>query len=317
VDITKYITTLIYENECVVVPGFGAFVSVYKPAQFDENQETIFPPSKEITFDGKLKNNDWLLANFISAGESIPRFEALKKIEEFCENVQYRLEKGETFEFEGLGTISHDEKGNPVFAVSTDKNFLLDSFGLTSVSLKTHTHQHHQEPEGEAVEEKSNYKKRAWWLFFLLPITGVALFVYLFFFIPKKHNTILPESNVFVPDTSASIEIPISADTIQTQSANDTLQKTPMVSEKTEVFTPQTGNYYLIGGSFKEQENVDKYMKKIEKAGYKPINLGKKGNFFIVAVGVYESFIEADSAMTEYKKNDPESGVWIKKIQEK
>jgi nucleoid DNA-binding protein/cell division septation protein DedD len=315
VEITKYILDLICENECVIVPGFGAFVSSYKPAQVDNTEETILPPSKEITFDTKLKTNDWLLANYISAGEGISRFDALKKIEEFNENAQYRLEKGETVEFEGLGVLRFDDKSNPVFTMLSDKNFLLDSFGLSKVSLKKPEQPQPEEIKESIVEEETEKNKKVWLFFLLIPVAAVVVFIYLNYFSPKTHTPVPAPKNIILPtDTPSASVTPANADTLQNNAANDSLANPQIKPETKEAEQNPTGKYYLIGGSFKEQENVDKFMRKVENAGFKPINLGRQGNFFIVAIGVYQTFEEADSAMNSYSKIDPASGVWIKKI---
>ena len=90
-EITAYIKELLVENDYVIIPGLGAFVAGYKPAHTDDTQESILPPSKEVTFNRKLKNNDGLLVGTIASEEGISRFDALKKVEEFRENIQYRI----------------------------------------------------------------------------------------------------------------------------------------------------------------------------------------------------------------------------------
>lgn len=311
-EIGSYIHQLLFENESVIIPGFGAFVSNYKPAQADAGQEILSPPSKEISFDRKLKNDDGLLVNCVSANVGISRSEAHKMVEKFSENIQYRLEKGEIIEFKGLGTLKLDDVNNPVFIPESGENFLLDSFGLGATSLKTG-----QEPvmsNGTDIPEEDNKRNRGWLLFLLIPIAALAVFVYLNFFIPKKHNDILPESNILKSDTPAFEEQMTYTDTVQTEVEKDTINPTTKVIEKPEIKNLSGVKYYLIGGSFMEQENADKYLKKVEKLGYQPILLGKQGNFYIVAIGKYNSFGEADSAMNGYVRREPNSGIWIKKV---
>jgi hypothetical protein len=52
-------------------------------------------------------------------------------------------------------------------------------------------------------------------------------------------------------------------------------------------------------------------MNKVEKAGYHPLYLGKQGEFFVVAIGLYNSFDEADTARKEYLALEPKSGIYI------
>ena len=105
-EVGHYIKDLLFENDCVIIPGFGAFIAIYRSVQIDEGKETLLPPSKEITFDRKLKNNDGVLVKHYAKSEGVSDFDSLKIIEEFREDIQYRLEKGEKIIFEGLGTLS-------------------------------------------------------------------------------------------------------------------------------------------------------------------------------------------------------------------
>ena len=58
-SIFKHIVDLLYNNDCVILPGFGAFVLKNKSA-FRKGDE-FFPPSKYVSFNSMLKENDGLL----------------------------------------------------------------------------------------------------------------------------------------------------------------------------------------------------------------------------------------------------------------
>ena len=45
-----YISELLYRYNCVVVPGFGAFLTQSHSAVIDENTHTLYPPTKTIGF---------------------------------------------------------------------------------------------------------------------------------------------------------------------------------------------------------------------------------------------------------------------------
>ncbi|NLA48282.1 MAG: hypothetical protein GX876_02335, partial [Bacteroidales bacterium] len=61
-DITSFIRELLFSHDCVIVPGFGGFVGNYAPARIDRATSTFYPPSKQISFNRNLRNNDGLLA---------------------------------------------------------------------------------------------------------------------------------------------------------------------------------------------------------------------------------------------------------------
>src|SRR5690606_41196942 len=64
-----YITELLYRYNCVVVPGFGAFLTQMKPAVINEATHSFSPPSKIVSFNGQLSSNDGLLVSYMADAE--------------------------------------------------------------------------------------------------------------------------------------------------------------------------------------------------------------------------------------------------------
>ena len=74
--IAKYIADLLFEYECIVIPGFGGLITKEIPAQIHPVQHHFIPPSKEIVFNVHLKTNDGLLVNHIARQENLTYIEA-------------------------------------------------------------------------------------------------------------------------------------------------------------------------------------------------------------------------------------------------
>lgn len=224
--IGKYIQLLLPEHETVIIPGFGAFTSTYKPAEIDKETGEIKPPSKAVNFNQQIRNNDGLLVATIAEKEGISHFEALQKIEKERENMLYELDKGEKVTLEKIGELQYDEQHNIQFNPYKGENLLLDAFGLGNASplkeitveeselddedkkLKEFVAAVNEQPsEKEAVEkdppsegveepepvleEKQEGKKNRGWLWFLLillPLIGVGIFMI------RKDNEKIPPS---------------------------------------------------------------------------------------------------------------------------
>lgn len=151
----KYIQLLLPEHETVIIPGFGAFVSTYKPAQIDKESGEIKPPSKEISFNQKIRNNDGLLVGVIAEKEGISHFEALKKIETERENILYRLDKGEKVTLEKTGELQYDEQHNIQFNPFKGENLLPDAYGLeTAYTIKEIQEKGEDEPDADYEDKK-------------------------------------------------------------------------------------------------------------------------------------------------------------------
>jgi hypothetical protein len=175
----KYISELLLEHDCVVVPGLGGFVANYAPAQINGSRHTIFPPYKKIVFNRKLKNNDGLLAEYISAVENKSFTEATNSLNLFAENVIQRLNKGETILIESVGSLAMGAENNILFEANTNSNLLLSSFGLDSIQALPVTREEKRVKEtifenrgAKPVDRKSLFRRVA-------PYVAVPLLVLL------------------------------------------------------------------------------------------------------------------------------------------
>lgn len=91
--IFKDIVELLHNNDCVILPGFGAFVLKKKSASIIQNK--FIPPSKNVSFNSMLKENDGLLVKYISETRKTSYKKALnlveKEVEAFNKKTDSRL----------------------------------------------------------------------------------------------------------------------------------------------------------------------------------------------------------------------------------
>ncbi|MBO5957911.1 MAG: SPOR domain-containing protein [Bacteroidales bacterium] len=133
--ITNYLKELLNDNECVIIPEFGAFISKRHSATIDYANHSFIPPFKEIVFNDKLTNNDEILVDFISKKENISKEDSFTKILNFVNQTAAILDVNNEYVMEGLGKMR--KFGNDyVFEVSHSENLLGDSFGLTEFNYK-------------------------------------------------------------------------------------------------------------------------------------------------------------------------------------
>ena len=90
-NISNYIQDLLYRYECVVLPGFGAFLAQKQSAFIDENSNEFFPPKKVISFNRQLIKNDGLLANYIAEVENVKYQTANNMIQEYVYDLESSL----------------------------------------------------------------------------------------------------------------------------------------------------------------------------------------------------------------------------------
>ncbi|WP_372947340.1 hypothetical protein [Mariniphaga sp.] len=349
-NLGKYIKQLLPEHETVIIPGFGAFISEYKPAQIDEVTGEIKPPSKKISFTSKIKNNDGLLAGFVAQSEQIPVQEALRKTEEERDEILYKLDKGEKIILENTGILFYNENREIQFEPAEGVNLLPDAFGLDSISSKEGPEEVHdekpediapvgisedeevlhksetdkpeakKEPEplasykpSETQSEKSSKKKNRGWMWFLLlliPIIAVGIY----FLQKEKEEPQKPVEVKIRPVVKEKQPVQI-ADTTARDSVvmaqPDTLKTEELITNYADYIEPDTTKFYVIGGSFENAENAEKYLQRMKKEGYSPFHLGKQGSFFLVGLEIHDNEIEAYGAQYNFLDKFPDSGVWV------
>ena len=244
--ITNYLKELLNDNECVIIPEFGAFISKRHSATIDYANHRFLPPYKEIVFNDKLKNDDGILADFISKKENISKEEASNKIHEFVNQSVAILDVNSELELVDLGKFININ-GNFIFNAKDDVNILGDSFGLTEFNyqpvFRTETYQVIKEKivveqkekntdytlAVESVEElTSTTTRRRPSLFRTVAVTTLAFFlVFVINWTTEKTDSNLASWNPFLYSSPNEFLIGIS----ETQSLKDTETQRPKDAE--------------------------------------------------------------------------------------
>lgn len=150
-QLSKAINSLLYTNECVTVPGFGSFIVNKFSSVYDEKNGKFYPPSRRVSFNSKIKNNDGLLANFISNEDGIDFGVAVKNIHNEVINWKKKLNK-EPLVLNNIGELSYNSDENIVFSPDLDSNHFLGSYGLPSIYYR-------KQPDLVSTYNESTLKK--------------------------------------------------------------------------------------------------------------------------------------------------------------
>ena len=129
-SIFKNVAKLLHSNDCLVVPDFGAFVLKSKSAYIEKNE--FFPPSKYVSFNAMLKDNDGLLAKNISVEKKISYKKSLKLISEEITFFKESLSKDLIIDTNCLGIFELKDNETLIFNPDFSINFGNKAFGLKS-----------------------------------------------------------------------------------------------------------------------------------------------------------------------------------------
>lgn len=133
IDVTLYISHLLYRNNIAILPGFGAFVATNTPAIIDHARGLLTPPAKVLTFNENLQINDGFLINLIRQKHGISAHEARLIIENFVASLQDILKSKDTVRLDAIGKLYLNAQNKIVFEPDTKVNFNIQTYGLPTV----------------------------------------------------------------------------------------------------------------------------------------------------------------------------------------
>ncbi|MBL7920524.1 MAG: SPOR domain-containing protein [Bacteroidia bacterium] len=133
--IIKGVKEQLFFNNYLVLPNFGGFVLRSNPTHFSGSSATLMPPSKTLSFNVQLKQNDGILATWLQGRLQCTSSEALSHLNEFADYCKTILSTRRRLSIDGVGFFYLDFENNTCFEPQLDINFLADSFGLKPISL--------------------------------------------------------------------------------------------------------------------------------------------------------------------------------------
>lgn len=140
IELAQHIETLLLENDCVIVPGFGGFVAHYSPATHVKEENIFLPPTRTIGFNPQLKLNDGVLVQSYMSAYDTSFADASRIVEkEVNEFISLLHEEGKAH-LDNIGEIHYNIYGNYEFVpydykITTPSLYGLDSFEMHELSV--------------------------------------------------------------------------------------------------------------------------------------------------------------------------------------
>jgi len=135
-DLQRHIEILLLENECVVVPDFGGFMTHHVHACYDAENHLMFPPQRTLGFNPQLRMNDSTLVQSYVEAYDISYPEALRQVAEDVEEMKHTLECEGSYTLNNLGTLTVNQEGNYEFTPCEAGILCPEYYGLGTVELK-------------------------------------------------------------------------------------------------------------------------------------------------------------------------------------
>ncbi|MDB2385120.1 SPOR domain-containing protein [Polaribacter sp.] len=275
--LTNYINDLLYRYDCVIIPDFGGFVTNTVGAVI-KNDNSFYPPSKQVGFNEHLTHNDGLLANYIASAENISFEKATTAISLSVIKWKKALQS-EKLVLDNLGSLILNSENKIVFEPSNAINFLTHSFGLSTFNSDVIVRQTEVKPLVVLVEEN---RKIPVFVKYVASVAVICALGFATFSGIQKHQT-----NKDIANQKEILEKKIQSATFV---ISDPLPIINLDVVKKEIEKP----YYIVAGAFQFEENAEKKVKQLIKKGYNAEIIGK--NKWGLTQVTFDSFADKTEA---------------------
>ena len=137
ISLIRHIEYLMMNNDCVVIPGWGALIAQYSESFYNEQSHVIQKPQRQVAFNAAVNHNDGLLAQSLIRRERITYAQAVQCIDQNVESFKKLLARGEELSFGRLGFFHATSRGHIEFVPFYHEMANEEYFGLRSVKFRT------------------------------------------------------------------------------------------------------------------------------------------------------------------------------------
>lgn len=320
---------LLYDHDCVIVPGWGGFLAQYRPARLDAARQLVHPPSKEVGFNRHLLRNDGLLTDHLAQRDGIGFAAANALIDKEVSDWKQALDLHGRVEVPRIGIFYRDAQRNLQFDPDDRANFLKEAYGLrpvVAVPIARATPEPKVIPLPESASEvvAAAVPARRWnWAAaaaVALLLGSGAMFTYFALnsdhglaFGPRPQPTYQPGAELPAVQSKASVfSLPENTFGVQKLPLTDndsvslTVDMGAAPADTTAVAIPTKSTlrmrYHVVGGCFAQPENAQRLLKELRDKGYPATQLDRYGDLHPVAYGSYADRQEAVEALASIRQ---------------
>ena len=305
-QLATYISDLLYRYECVIIPGFGAFLTQYQSAQIDQASHNFIPPGKALMFNRQLQTNDGILANYVASVENCSYTVALQKIRNFTGALSLQLSEGKKVTIAGVGEFYLSDERAVQFSPSEKNNFNTASFGLAPFEAQQISRETYKE-DITALEKKTpihitpeRRKAPAYLKYAAIGLVAIALAG---FGGMKLYENSVQDHNFAEKEKAESlVESQIQEATFIIDNPLPTVHVT---------IPKEQGKYHIVAGAYRIEANAQKKIDQLTSRGFSPKTIGvNKYGLHQVIYSSHEDRLEALRALRNIK-NTENKDAWL------
>ncbi|HIK67507.1 MAG TPA: SPOR domain-containing protein [Flavobacteriales bacterium] len=310
------------DYDCVIIPGLGGFVCNGRSAWYDDENEEMVPPSRDVIFNPNLIHNDGLLAQEIMRARDLSYSEAMKHVEEEASFMVRQLKEGKPVEIARVGRLYSGDDGVTRFLPDSELVRVLRSFG------------HARIPLAKLVEKKEK-KVIPIYTPLMVKIARVAAVIALPIVLggawilsdSSNSSTLLSVLPTFDTEAIVSTFMPSEGSTLFNPSDEEIAEEIEIeyATEEVELLLSENKveeeetlaiqiNFLIIGGAFSIEENALNLAETLKLEGFNPTHhYQNHNNLNLVALGEFETESSAREALKKARKKG-RTASWLKRL---
>ena len=335
IELLKHIETLLLENDCVIIPSFGGFVSHYTPARWIEEEGIFLPPTRSIGFNPQLKMNDGLLVQSYMTSYCTDFSDASKLINKAVDELINTLHIEGKVEMHGIGDMFFTIHGRLQFqpyedGLLTPYLYGLSSFGINKIGEVAKT------IDEEVVPETSNpkvYEIRVNRSFIRTAVAVAAAIIIFFFMSTPVENTYVEKGNYaqLIPsellepfDNSMKESIPakkqVNNQKVQEQIKPKAIKEVVIPKSNTEnksntakpsAESINKNSCHIIIASVNNRADAQEIVDRLISKGYSKASVIEGNKWIRVSIMSLSNNDEANNKLLQLKKNKNFKDAWL------
>ena len=346
IELHRHIETLLLDNDCVIVPDFGGFVTHWVCARYDEEDHSFLPPLRTLGFNPQLRLNDSLLVQSYVNTYDISYPEALRRIEDEVNELKQKLDVHGCYTLDNIGELTVNSEGTYVFEPCEAGILSPQYYGLDAVEFWTLKDSRQQAaimsvgatvsrtPENnvqlpvtpslldftdsEDNKERAVEIKMSW----IRNAVAVAAAVIVFFMMASPiANSDLGTNTMgqleskllykLLPkDSNMTLAEPVIKESAGTEETTETTESDEVMEKNTPTPTP---TYCIVLASQVKKSNADYFVEQLHKEGYSAAEVYIHNKILRVVYGAFETESEAYNQLNKLRSDKKFEEAWIYK----
>nr|WP_321378121.1 SPOR domain-containing protein [uncultured Bacteroides sp.] len=335
IELLKHIETLLLENDCVIIPSFGGFVSHYTPARWIEDEGIFLPPTRSIGFNPQLKMNDGLLVQSYMTSYCTDFSDASKLINKAVDELINTLHVDGKVEMHGIGDMFFTIHGKLQFqpyedGLLTPYLYGLSSFGINKIDEVVKT------IDEKVVPETSNqkvYEIRVNRSFIRTAVAVAAAIIIFFLMSTPVENTYVEKGNYaqLIPsellepfDNSLKESVPAKKqvnnqkvqEEIKPKAIKEVVIPKNNIENKSNTAKPLSesankNSCHIIIASVNKRADAQEIVDRLISKGYSKASIIEGKKWIRVSIMSLSNNDEANNKLLQLKKNKNFKDAWL------